>query len=55
MRLRFLGTRGEIQSRSRQHRMHRSLLVGHRRRVLLIDWGLDWRGPSIGADLCAVW
>jgi hypothetical protein len=37
MRLRFLGTKGEIQSRSRQHRMHRSLLVSHRRRALLFD------------------
>lgn len=43
MRLRFLGTRGEIEARTRRHRRHSSLLVGYRRRDVLVDCGLDWR------------
>jgi phosphoribosyl 1,2-cyclic phosphodiesterase len=43
MRLRFLGTRGEIEARTRRHGRHSSLLVGHRRREVMIDCGLDWR------------
>jgi len=43
VRLRFLGTRGEIQARTRRHRRHSSLLVGYRRREVMIDCGLDWR------------
>jgi phosphoribosyl 1,2-cyclic phosphodiesterase len=43
VRLRFLGTRGEIEARTRRHRRHSSLLVGYRRREVMIDCGLDWR------------
>ena len=43
MRLRFLGTRGEIEARTRRHRRHSSLLVGYRRREVMVDCGLDWR------------
>jgi phosphoribosyl 1,2-cyclic phosphodiesterase len=43
VRLRFLGTRGEIEARTRRHRRHSSLLVGFRRREVMIDCGLDWR------------
>lgn len=43
MRLRFLGTRGEIEARTRRHRRHSSLLVGYRGREVMIDCGLDWR------------
>jgi glyoxylase-like metal-dependent hydrolase (beta-lactamase superfamily II) len=43
VRLRFLGTRGEIEARTRRHRRHSSLLVGYRRRDVMIDCGLDWR------------
>ena len=44
MRLRFLGTRGEIEARTRRHYRHSALLVGHRGREVMIDCGLDWRG-----------
>lgn len=40
MRLRFLGTRGEIDRRSPEHRRHSALLVGR----VLVDCGRDWLG-----------
>jgi hypothetical protein len=43
VRTRFLGTRGEIEARTRRHHRHSSLLVGYRRREVMIDCGLDWR------------
>jgi phosphoribosyl 1,2-cyclic phosphodiesterase len=42
MHLHFLGTRGEIEARTRQHRMHTALLVWHRAGRVMIDCGLDW-------------
>jgi len=42
--LTFLGTRGEIKARTRQHRMYTSLLVLHRGARVMIDCGLDWLG-----------
>jgi phosphoribosyl 1,2-cyclic phosphodiesterase len=44
MTLTFLGTRGEIEMRTRRHRMHTSLLVSHRGARVMIDCGLDWLG-----------
>ena len=44
MTLTFLGTRGEIDARTRKHRMHTSLLVRHRRTRIMIDCGKDWSG-----------
>ena len=44
MRLTFLGTRGEIEARTRRHRMHSSLLVSCRGAKVMIDCGLDWLG-----------
>jgi phosphoribosyl 1,2-cyclic phosphodiesterase len=44
MKLTFLGTRGEIEARTRRHRMHTSLLVSHRGADVMIDCGLDWLG-----------
>src|SRR5690606_3412712 len=43
MVLRFLGTRGEIEARTRAHRMHASLEVAYRGRSVMIDCGADWR------------
>ena len=40
----FLGTRGEIDARTRRHRMHTSLLVSYRSANVMIDCGLDWLG-----------
>jgi phosphoribosyl 1,2-cyclic phosphodiesterase len=44
MKLVFLGMRGEIEARTRRHRMHSSLLVSYRRTRVMIDCGLDWLG-----------
>lgn len=44
MTLTFLGTRGEIDARTRRHWMHTSLLVSHRGANVMIDCGLDWLG-----------
>ena len=44
MTLTFLGTRGEIDARTRKHRMQTSLLVRHRRTRIMIDCGEDWSG-----------
>jgi phosphoribosyl 1,2-cyclic phosphodiesterase len=42
VKLRFLGTRGKIEARTRRHWRHTSLLVGYRGREVMIDCGLDW-------------
>src|SRR5215831_15694217 len=44
MKLTFLGTRGEIEARTRRHRMHTSLLVSYRSANVMMDCGLDWLG-----------
>jgi len=44
MKVVFLGTRGEIEARTRRHRMHTSLLVSYRGADVMIDCGLDWLG-----------
>ena len=44
MTLTFLGTRGEIEARTRRHRMHTSLVVSYRTAEVTIDCGLDWLG-----------
>jgi phosphoribosyl 1,2-cyclic phosphodiesterase len=44
MQLTFIGTRGEIDARTRRHRMHTSLLVSYRSANVMIDCGLDWLG-----------
>jgi phosphoribosyl 1,2-cyclic phosphodiesterase len=41
MQIEFLGTRGEIDVRTRHHRMHSCLLLDGR---VLIDCGADWLG-----------
>jgi phosphoribosyl 1,2-cyclic phosphodiesterase len=44
MKLTFLGTRGEIEKRTRRHYMHTSLMVSYRSADVMIDCGLDWLG-----------
>ena len=44
LRLTFLGTRGEIEVRSRRHRRHSSLLVQRGAARIMIDCGADWVG-----------
>ena len=54
MTLIFLGTRGEIDARTRRHRMHASLLVSYRRANVMIDCGLDWLGKLKRVDPSAI-
>jgi phosphoribosyl 1,2-cyclic phosphodiesterase len=42
MKLTFLGTRGEIEIRSRSHRRHSALLIEHGDARIMIDCGTDW-------------
>jgi phosphoribosyl 1,2-cyclic phosphodiesterase len=42
--LTFLGTRGEIDIRSRRHKRHSSLLVQRGKARIMIDCGADWLG-----------
>jgi phosphoribosyl 1,2-cyclic phosphodiesterase len=42
VRLTFLGTRGEINARSRAHQRHSALLVQHAGTAIMIDCGVDW-------------
>ncbi|MDX1675553.1 MAG: MBL fold metallo-hydrolase, partial [Longimicrobiales bacterium] len=44
MKLTFLGTRGEIDARTRRHRMHTSLEVAYYGRRVMVDAGEDWLG-----------
>ena len=44
MRLTFLGTRGNIQARSRLHRRHSAVMVTGAGNRMLIDCGGDWLG-----------
>jgi phosphoribosyl 1,2-cyclic phosphodiesterase len=44
MKLTFLGTRGEIDHRTRRHRMHTSLMVSYRGADVMVDCGQDWLG-----------
>ncbi len=44
MVLTFLGTRGEIEAKSRRHRRHSSLLLTYLGRKVMVDCGEDWEG-----------
>ncbi|MBN2025696.1 MAG: MBL fold metallo-hydrolase [Actinobacteria bacterium] len=56
MVLTFLGTRGEIEARSRRHRRHSSLLLTYLDRKVMIDCGEDWAGQleDIGAHAIVI-
>jgi phosphoribosyl 1,2-cyclic phosphodiesterase len=54
MKLTFLGTRGEIDTRKRRYRMHTSLLVSYRGSNVMIDAGLDWLGKLKRLDPDAI-
>ncbi|HEM62236.1 MAG TPA: MBL fold metallo-hydrolase, partial [Chloroflexi bacterium] len=44
MKLKFVGTRGNIEAKNHRHRMHSSLVVSYYRKRLMIDCGEDWLG-----------
>lgn len=43
-RLVFIGTRGEIEARTKLHNMHSSLLLVADAKKVMLDCGLDWLG-----------
>lgn len=42
MKLTFLGTRGEIETRNQRHKMHSSMLISYYHMEGMIDCGEDW-------------
>ncbi|MBX7067406.1 MAG: MBL fold metallo-hydrolase [Parachlamydiales bacterium] len=42
MKLTFLGTRGEIDPKTKRHRMHTSLLITYQKKRVMIDCGTSW-------------
>jgi phosphoribosyl 1,2-cyclic phosphodiesterase len=56
LRVRFLGTRGEIEARSKLHGRHSALLIERAGRRVVIDCGGDWLGrlDGIGPDAVLV-
>lgn len=54
MRLVFLGTRGEIEQRSKRHWMHTSLLVARGNCKIMIDCGTDWASRVRRMNLDAI-
>lgn len=54
LELTFLGTRGEIEVRSRRHQRHSSLLVQCDEARIMIDCGTDWLGRLHGIAPTAI-
>lgn len=54
MKLTFLGTRGQIEARSRRHYRHSSLLIECGERRVQIDRGADWREELVSPEVHAV-
>ena len=54
MKLTFLGTRGEIDVRTKRHRMHTSLLITYKNKNVMIDRGLDWLNKEYNLNLTAI-
>lgn len=44
MKLTFLGTRGNIEARTRRHRMHSAMMVSYYLHHVMVDCGEDWLG-----------
>jgi len=44
LKLSFIGTRGEIEARTRLHKMHSSLLISDCEKRVMVDCGADWVG-----------
>jgi phosphoribosyl 1,2-cyclic phosphodiesterase len=54
MKLHFLGTRGNIDARTRRHRMHTSLQVSYYGKRVMIDCGEDWLGNLFHLQVDAI-
>ncbi len=55
MRLYFLGTRGGITARSKEHYRQSTLCISYRNTALVLDWGSDWLSKkNLISDLSAL-
>lgn len=54
MKLKFLGTRGEIELRTRLHRRHSSIEISYLGHRVIIDRGADWLRGSSQTDAEAI-
>jgi len=54
MKLEFLGTRGNIETRTKRHRMHSSLMVSYYGKHVMVDCGEDWLGNLSDLQLNAM-
>ena len=54
MKIRFLGTRGYIEARTRRHYRHSSLWVSYYDTSIMIDCGEDWLDEAGGFKPCAI-
>jgi phosphoribosyl 1,2-cyclic phosphodiesterase len=54
MKLTFLGTRGNIDARTRRHRMHSAMRISYRGTDVVIDCGEDWLGRIADWDVAAI-
>lgn len=54
MKLTFLGTRANIDSRSRRHRKHSALEIAYKDARIVVDCGLDWLGRVKGWRAAAI-
>jgi phosphoribosyl 1,2-cyclic phosphodiesterase len=54
MKLTFLGTRGNIEARTRRHGMHSVMTVSYYDTELAIDCGEDWLDEVAGWDVSAI-
>ncbi len=54
MKLRFLGTRGNIETSTNSHRHHSSLKISYYDHEVIIDCGEDWLGQVADWDVNAI-
>lgn len=54
MKLKFLGTRGNIEAKTNRHKMHSSLMVAYYHQSVMIDCGEDWLGRTDSLQMDAI-
>ena len=53
MKITFLGTRGNIDAKTKRHKRHTVTVIAHQGKRIAIDWGLDWLGLIEKGDVGA--
>ena len=54
MKLRFLGTRGNFESSTGNHKRHSSLKVAYYHHKIIVDCGEDWQDQVVNWDADAI-